>query len=127
MDSNSCSSYWLRYYALVFDYVEVDSSFYRMPERQFTGKALISILTIAIYTSILQSALTVSLKKDDQCCVPVLLAPIAASGSNIYTAWTNATPSTLHSTPVFFTKSNDGGKTFAHIIMLNSTSGGTNK
>ena len=27
----SNSSEWLRYYASVFDYVEIDSSFYRMP------------------------------------------------------------------------------------------------
>ncbi|MFL6326647.1 MAG: DUF72 domain-containing protein [Nitrososphaeraceae archaeon] len=25
------SSDWLRYYASIFDYVEIDSSFYRMP------------------------------------------------------------------------------------------------
>jgi uncharacterized protein YecE (DUF72 family) len=28
---NNKSSDWLRYYASVFDYVEIDSSFYRMP------------------------------------------------------------------------------------------------
>jgi hypothetical protein len=62
---------------------------------------LISILSIAISPSILQSA---SPQKDDHCCVPVLLAPIVVSGANIYTAWTNAT--TLgNDDPVFFTKS----------------------
>jgi uncharacterized protein YecE (DUF72 family) len=33
----SDSSDWLRYYASVFDYVEIDSSFYRMPNH-FTVK-----------------------------------------------------------------------------------------
>jgi hypothetical protein len=42
---------------------------------------LISILSIAISPSILQSA---SPQRDDHCCVPVLLAPIVVSGANIY-------------------------------------------
>jgi hypothetical protein len=40
-------------------------------------------------------------------------SPVAVSGSNIYTAWNNASAS-LHGDAVFFTKSNDGGKTFAN-------------
>src|ERR1051326_2321657 len=40
-----------------------------------------------------------------------LLVPVAVSGSNIYTAWNNANA-------IFFTKSNDGGKTFANTMVL---------
>ena len=72
---------------------------------------LILTLTIAIPSLILQSAYAAD------CCAPVLLAPVAVSGNNIYTAWTNAT---LHTDPVFFTRSNDGGKTFAKTIVISS-------
>jgi hypothetical protein len=78
---------------------------------------LISILTIAISPSILQPA---SPQKNAICCLPVFLAPIAVSGNDIYTAWTNATSTTLHSAPVFFTKSNDGGNTFAKTMIISS-------
>ncbi len=44
-------------------------------------------------------------------------APLAVSGSNIYTAWTNAS-ATLHGIAGFFTKSNDGGKTFGNTMVL---------
>lgn len=77
---------------------------------------LISILSIAISPSIFQSS---SPQKDDHCCVPVLLAPIVVSGANIYTAWTNATI-LGNDVPVFFTKSNDGGKTFANTIVIST-------
>jgi hypothetical protein len=46
-------------------------------------------------------------------------APLVVSGSNVYTACANVT-SNLHSVPVFFTKSNDGGKTFAHTMIISS-------
>jgi len=41
-----------------------------------------------------------------------LLVPVAVSGNNIYAAWNNASAA-LHGVAIFFTKSNDGGKTFA--------------
>jgi hypothetical protein len=44
-------------------------------------------------------------------------APVALSGSNIYTAWNNAS-ATLHGDAIFFTKSNDGGKTFSNAMVL---------
>jgi len=44
-------------------------------------------------------------------------APVAISGSNIYTAWNNASAS-LHGDAIFFTKSNDGGKTFSKTMVL---------
>ncbi|MGB7637484.1 MAG: hypothetical protein WBL88_07925 [Nitrososphaeraceae archaeon] len=51
--------------------------------------------------------------------MPVLLAPIVVSGANIYTAWTNAT-TIRNDGPVFFTKSNDGGKTFANTMVIST-------
>jgi hypothetical protein len=44
-------------------------------------------------------------------------APVAVSGNNIYTAWNNASAS-LHGDAIFFTKSNDGGKTFSNAMVL---------
>jgi urea transporter len=44
-------------------------------------------------------------------------APVAISGTKIYTAWNNVS-ATLHGVAVFFTKSNDGGKTFANTMVL---------
>jgi hypothetical protein len=44
-------------------------------------------------------------------------APVAVSGSNIYTAWNNASV-ILHGDAIFFTKSNDGGKTFSNAMVL---------
>jgi len=46
-----------------------------------------------------------------------LLLPVAVSGSNIYEAWNNASAA-LHGDAIFFTKSNDGGKTFANTMVL---------
>jgi hypothetical protein len=46
-------------------------------------------------------------------------APLVVSGSNVYTVWPNGT-SNLHSVPIFFTKSTDGGKTFAHTMIISS-------
>src|SRR5215203_6137875 len=51
--------------------------------------------------------------------VPLFLAPIAASGDNVYvTWWDNKTGNR----EVFFTRSTDNGETFGNAIMLNSTS-----
>ena len=44
-------------------------------------------------------------------------APVAVSGSNIYTAWNNAS-TTLHGDAIFFTKSTDGGKTYSNAMVL---------
>ena len=46
-----------------------------------------------------------------------LLLPVAVSGNNIYAAWNNASAA-LHGVAIFFTKSNDGGKTFAKTMVL---------
>ena len=44
-------------------------------------------------------------------------APVAVSGSNIYTAWSNAT---FKGDTVLFTKSNDGGKTFSKTMVISA-------
>jgi hypothetical protein len=46
-------------------------------------------------------------------------APVVVSGVNVYTAWTNFS-STLHTVPVLFAKSNDGGKTFANTMIIST-------
>jgi hypothetical protein len=46
-----------------------------------------------------------------------LLVPVAVSGNNIYAAWNNASAA-LHGVAIFFTKSNDGGKTFSKTMVL---------
>ena len=78
---------------------------------------LISILSIAILPSILQPA---SPQRDNNCCVPVTFSSNSCIRCQyIYTAWTNAT--TLgNDDPVFFTKSNDGGKTFANTMVIST-------
>jgi hypothetical protein len=48
------------------------------------------------------------------CCIPILLAPISASGNDVYIVWTNN--DTGH-WGVFFAKSTDGGKTFKTSIL----------
>jgi hypothetical protein len=69
-----------------------------------------SYMVIGLQT-VMHEALALSLAR--------IAAPVAVSGNNIYTAWTNVS-SALHSVPVFFTKSNDGGKTFAKTIVISS-------
>ena len=58
-----------------------------------------------------------SLKEDD-CCVPILLAPIAVSDDNIYITWTDNRTGNWE---VFFAKSTDDGKTFQDSINLSNS------
>lgn len=62
------------------------------------------------------------------CCIPTEhRAPVIVSGSNMYTAWNNnasvgnnnASVSLL-GVPVFFTKSNDSGKTFSKTLVIST-------
>ena len=53
-------------------------------------------------------------QEKNDCCVPILLAPISATADNAYMAWTNN--DTGH-WKVFFTKSDDGGRTFRTIVL----------
>jgi hypothetical protein len=50
----------------------------------------------------------------NECCVPILLAPISTTADNVYMAWTNN--DTGH-WKVFFAKSGDDGKTFRTIVL----------
>jgi hypothetical protein len=52
------------------------------------------------------------------CCTPILLAPIATSGNNVYLAWTGN--DTGHP-EVFFRASSDNGQTFSDKINLSNT------
>ena len=49
-----------------------------------------------------------------------MLAPIAASGDNVYVTWWDNKTGTRE---VYFRASTDNGETFGNAIMLNSTSG----
>ena len=53
--------------------------------------------------------------------VPLFLAPIAASGDNVYVTWWDNKTGTRE---VYFRASTDNGETFGNTIMLNTTSGG---
>jgi hypothetical protein len=50
----------------------------------------------------------------NDCCVPILLAPISTTADNVYMAWTNN--DTGH-WKALFAKSGDGGKTFRTIVL----------
>jgi hypothetical protein len=60
-----------------------------------------------------QTIVNMTQEKND-CCVPILLAPISATADNVYMAWTNN--DTGH-WKVFFAKSGDGGRTFRTIVL----------
>ena len=53
--------------------------------------------------------------------VRLFLAPIAASGDNVYVTWWDNKTGTRE---VYFRASTDNGETFGNAIMLNSTSAG---
>jgi len=53
-------------------------------------------------------------QEKNDCCVPILLAPISAAADNVYMAWTNN--DTGH-WKVFFAKSDDGGRTFRTMVL----------
>jgi len=51
---------------------------------------------------------------NNNCCVPILLAPISTSANNVYMAWTNN--DTGH-WKVLLANSGDGGRTFKTIVL----------
>ena len=53
--------------------------------------------------------------------VPVFLAPITASGDNVYVTWWDNKTGTRE---VFFRASTNNGESFGNTIMLNSTNAG---
>ncbi len=58
----------------------------------------------------------------DNCCAPVLLAPISSSGNSVYVAWTNNDTGHWN---VFFAKSIDGGKSLKTMIISAPNKGST--
>jgi hypothetical protein len=72
-------------------------------------------LTSAYSSSALLQTNKVNVRQGmNDCCVPILLAPISTTADNVYMAWTNN--DTGH-WKVFFAKSGDGGKTFKTIVL----------
>ena len=68
----------------------------------------------AYSTSLLETNKVNVQQEMNDCCVPILLAPISTNADNVYMAWTNN--DTGH-WKVFFAKSGDGGKTFRTIVL----------
>jgi hypothetical protein len=66
------------------------------------------------YGTLLQPSKVNMTQEKNDCCVPILLAPISATADNVYMAWTNN--DTGH-WKVFFAKSGDGGRTFRTIVL----------
>jgi hypothetical protein len=69
---------------------------------------------LAYGTSMLHQTIVNMTQEKNDCCVPILLAPISATADNVYMAWTNN--DTGH-WKVFFAKSGDGGRTFRTIVL----------
>jgi hypothetical protein len=69
---------------------------------------------LAYGSSLLQQTKVNMTQEKNDCCVPILLAPISATADNVYMAWTNN--DTGH-WKVFFAKSGDGGRTFKTIVL----------
>ena len=80
---------------------------------------LLSANVIAMTTPI-QSINTANAQEQTR-FVPLFLAPIAASGDNVYVTWWDNKTGTRE---VYFRASTDNGETFGNAIMLNSTSDG---
>lgn len=71
--------------------------------------------------SVEPAKLAMTQAKDD-CCTPVLLVPLFASGNNVYMAWTNNDTGHWN---VFFAKSIDAGKSFKTMIISSPNKGNT--
>jgi hypothetical protein len=71
-------------------------------------------LNSAYSTSLLQTNKVNVQQEMNDCCVPILLAPISTTANNVYMAWTNN--DTGH-WKVLFAKSGDGGKTFKTLVL----------
>ena len=69
---------------------------------------------LAYGSSLLQQTKVNMTQEKNDCCIPILLAPISATAYNAYMAWTNN--DTGH-WKVFFAKSDDGGRTFRTIVL----------
>jgi hypothetical protein len=55
-----------------------------------------------------------------KCCTPVLLAPIAISGNNVYIVWSSNTTGDFE---ILFRASGDNGQTFSDKLNLSNTPG----
>ncbi|WP_148681004.1 sialidase family protein [Candidatus Nitrososphaera gargensis] len=54
------------------------------------------------------------------CCLPLLLAPIAASGNNVYVVWWD---NKTENWEIFFARSTDNGRTFEQPLNLSNNTG----
>jgi hypothetical protein len=82
----------------------------------------ISPLRLAYGSSFSVEPEKLAMTQTKDCCAPVLLVPLFASGSNVYMAWTNNDTGHWN---VFFAKSIDGGKSFKTMIISSPNKGST--
>jgi hypothetical protein len=86
-----------------------------------TSKTILIFLSAIIIVMAPMQSVDVANAQEQAKIVPVFLAPITASGDNVYvTWWDNKTGNR----EVFFRASTNNGDTFGNTIMLNSTSDG---
>ena len=79
----------------------------------------IAAIMISLYAVLGSQTITQAALAKSCCTHGVELAPVLVTGANVYTAWNNAS-TTSHGFPIFFTKSTNGGKTFANTMIISS-------
>jgi hypothetical protein len=86
-----------------------------------TSKTILIFLSAIIIVMAPMQSVDVANAQEQAKIVPVFLAPITASGDNVYVTWWDNKTGTRE---VFFRASTNNGDTFGNTIMLNSTSDG---
>jgi hypothetical protein len=86
-----------------------------------TSKTILIFLSAIIIVMAPMQSVDVANAQEQAKIVPVFLAPITASGDNVYVTWWDNKTGTRE---VFFRASTNNGDTFGNTIMLNSTNSG---
>ena len=86
-----------------------------------TAKTIITFLFAIVVVMTPMQYIDVVNAQEQPKIVPVFLAPIAASGDNVYVTWWDNKTGIRE---VFFRASTNNGETFGNTIMLNSTNAG---
>ncbi len=85
-----------------------------------TAKTIIIFLLAIIFVMTPIQSIDVANAQEQPKIVPVFLAPVAASGDNVYVTWWDNKTGNWE---VFFAKSTDGGETFDDTINLSNSKG----
>ncbi len=89
--------------------------------RLLISKTILILLSANVIVMIPMQSVNTANAQEQTRFVPLFLAPIAASGDNVYVTWWDNKTGTRE---VYFRASTDNGETFGNTIMLNTTSGG---